>query len=104
MQRQLPGGTTLRLTPDGHDQRISPEGKMVVIPYLQVQIIDLPPLPPDYVRKWGDGIGNALLTILGNILTKDEMPAYLQTEVGKSYNELVEWRLRSIVFLTGPAS
>ena len=104
MQRQLPNGTTLRLTPDGHDQRISPEGKMVVIPYIQVQIIDLPPLPPDYVRKWGDGIGNALLTILGNILTKDEMPAYLQTEVGKSYNELVEWRLRSIVFLTGPAS
>ena len=104
MQRQLPGGTTLRLTPDGHDQRVLPDGKVVQMQYLQVQILDLPPLPPDYVKKWGDGVGDALSAILRNILTADEIPAYLQTEAGKSYSELIEWRLRSIQFLTGPAS
>ena len=64
---------------------------------------NLPPLPPD-LSNWGTRVGDSLLKILGNILTKSEMTQYLQTEVGLSYYDLVQWRLRSIAFLTRPAS
>ncbi len=68
-----------------------------------MQRTDLPPLPPD-LANWGTRLGDSLLAILGNILTTKEMDQYLQTEVGMSYYELVQWRLRSIAFLTRPAS
>lgn len=96
-------GSALRLTPEGRDVLVSADGTVRSLTYLQVQSSNLPPLPPE-LAGWGSRIGDDLLGILRNILTPGEMNAYLQTENGKSYYELVQWRLRSIAFLTRPAS
>ena len=101
LEIRLRDGSRLRLTPDGKSQRVSPEGKVTTTAFLQVQTADLPPLPPE-LTGWGNSLGDDLLTILGNILTSAEMTAYHQTETGKSYYETVQWRLRSIQFLTRP--
>ena len=39
-----------------------------------------------------------------NILSETEFNAYMQTEGGKTYYQIVDWRLRSIQFLTLPSS
>ena len=46
------------------------------------------------------GLANDLLAILRNILTDAEFEAYQQTEADKGYYERINWRLRSIQFLT----
>ena len=99
----LTDGTILRQTAGGRDVTVAPDGTVSGPTYLNVQSSNLPPLPPD-LTNWGSGLGDSLLKILGNILTKNEMRQYLQTEVGLSYYDLVQWRLRSIAFLTRPAS
>ena len=98
----LPDGTILRQTAGGRDVTVAPDGTESGPTYLNVQTSDLPPLPPD-LANWGTRVGDSLFKILGNILTKNEMEQYLQTEVGLSYYDLVQWRLRSIAFLTRPA-
>ena len=103
LELRLPDGTILRQTAGGRDVTVAPDGTETSPTYLNVQTSNLPPLPSD-LANWGSGIGDSLLKILGNILTKNEMKQYLQTEVGLSYYDLVQWRLRSIAFLTRPAS
>lgn len=96
-------GSAVRLTVDGRDVRVAPDGTETSFAFIQVQTDSLPPLPPD-LAGWGTRVGDNLLGILRNILTSTEMESYLQTESGKTYYELVQWRLRSITFLTRPAS
>jgi hypothetical protein len=103
MEFRRADGSALRLTADGRDILVAPDGTERSFTYLQVQTNNLPPLPPEYAN-WGNRVGEDLLGILKNILTAREMDAYLKTENGKSYYELVQWRLRSITFLTRPAS
>lgn len=104
----LADGTIELRYPDGHVQRLRPDGKVetvtpdgtVMVPYaIQVQVADLPPLPPG-LSPWGHALGDRLVAILRNILTDDEFAAYRKTEAGKDYYDLVDWRLRSIAFLT----
>ena len=59
---------------------------------------------PEGLSQWGGTLADELASILGNILTENEMHAYQQTEAGKDYYEMVDWRLRSIRFLTAQES
>ncbi len=94
-----PDGRIERLRPDGTVETVMPDGT-VMVPYaLQVQGADLPPLP-DTLSPWGSALGNQLLAILSNVLTEAELNAYRQTEEGKDYYALIDWRVRSIAFLT----
>lgn len=104
----LADGTIELRHPDGRIQRLRPDGKIetelpngqVTVPYaLQVQQADLPALP-DELSPWGQFLADRLIGILRNVLSEAEFAAYQQTEQGKDYYELVDWRLRSIAFLT----
>jgi uncharacterized protein YraI len=103
LERRHSDGSAVRLTPDGRDVLVATDGTVRSPAYIQVQTTNLPPLPPEYAT-WGNRVGDGLIGILRNILNEREMTAYLQTETGKSYYELVQWRLRSITFLTQPGS
>ncbi len=96
---RYPDGSQRRLRADGTTEFVSPEGLVMVPQAMQVQGVELPELP-DGLVQWGDSLGNRLNEILENILTDTEMQAYRQTESGKNYYELVDWRLRSIRFLS----
>jgi hypothetical protein len=96
-------GSARRRLPTGQLQNVRPDGTVTTLTFVQTQTADLPPLPAQY-EQWGSRLGSELLSILGNILTSAEMEAYLQTEAGKGYYELVDWRLRSIEFLMIPGS
>ena len=96
-------GRARRRLPNGQLQNVMPDGTTQPSVFFQVPSADLPPLPSQY-EQWGSRLGGELLSILNNILTGAEMEAYLQTEAGKGYYELVDWRLRSIAFLTTPNS
>lgn len=94
-----PDGSQRRLRPDGTVEYVSAEGE-VMVPYaMQVQGADLPTLPDD-LTGWGNILAADLGLILENILTEAEAEAFKQTEEGKDYYELVDWRMRSIIFLT----
>lgn len=104
----LPDGTLQITYPDGSRRQRRPDGKLVTIqpdgttmvPYaLQVQPAELPPLPGG-LADWGARISDSLLSILRGLLSESEYQAYLQTEQDKTFYELVDWRLRSIGFLT----
>lgn len=94
-----PDGSKRRLRPDGLVEYVSPEGIVMSPIALQVQVADLPELP-EALSDWGSFLSNDLLAILGNILTDAELEAYQQTEADKGYYERINWRLRSIRFLT----
>jgi hypothetical protein len=96
-------GRVRRRLPTGSEQILWPDGRVTSVATLQVQLADLPPLPAEFTG-WGGRLGDDLLQVLVNILTPAEMEAYRQTEEGKSFYELLDWRLRSIRFLTAPQS
>ena len=104
IEKRLPdGGRVVRL-PDGTTERYLPDGTKLppVAAYKTgVQPSSLPPLPETLVN-WGSGLEGSLLGILDNSLTEAEYSAYLVTEEGKFEYELIDWRLRSIAFLTQP--
>ena len=89
-----------RRLPNGNLEIVRPDGISPVIG-LQAQSADPPPLPPEY-QRWGELIGGQLSATLRNILTDEEMTAYLQTEDGRSGSALIRWRIDSIEFLTRP--
>lgn len=110
--RVLPDGTLAILLSDGSVRHRQPNGNLLIqhpnglstsTQMLTVQIAEPPPLPEGYT-VWGDRLGTSLLGILGNILTPEELAAYRQTESGKTYYQLVDWRILSIQFLTQPNS
>jgi hypothetical protein len=92
-------GWVQRLRPDGQIELVDPEGRVSVPKALQVQPATMPPLPGE-LEDWGSALGDQLLEVLNNLLSEEEMPAYLQTESDKDYYEVIDWRLRSILFLT----
>ena len=96
-------GSGRRRLPDGRLQIVRPDGTLAPLAFVNVPSADPPPLPAEYAG-WGTRVGDDLLGILRNILTPAEMEAYLQTEEGKNFYQLLNWRLRSISFLTVPAS
>jgi hypothetical protein len=96
-------GRVRRRLPSGLEQILWPDGRVTSVATLQVQLADLPPLPAAFT-DWGGRLGDDLAQVLVNILTPAEMDAYRQTEVGKGFYELLDWRLRSIRFLTAPQS
>lgn len=103
LEIRLTDGTVRRRLPNGQTMMVRPDGTTMFPRFIHVPIADLPPLPPA-LDGWGSRLGDELLSILGNILTSAEMEAYRQTEAGKGYYQLVDWRLRSIEFLTAPGS
>ena len=94
-----PDGSQRRLRPDGLVEYIQPDGTVMSPIAIQVQGADLPELP-EPLSDWGRFLADDLLAILGNILTDAELEAYQQTEADKDYYERINWRLRSIQFLT----
>lgn len=95
----FPDGSQRRLPPGGPVEYVSPDGT-VMVPYaMQVEGDDLPELP-EPLANWAGFLADDLRFILGNILTNAEMEAYQQTESDKDIYELIDWRLRSIRFLT----
>ncbi|MGH6925363.1 MAG: hypothetical protein ACRED5_16675 [Propylenella sp.] len=96
-------GRVRRRLPTGLEQIHWPDGRVTSVATLQVQLADLPPLPAEFT-DWGGRLGDDLAQVLVNILTPAEMEAYRQTEEGKGFYELLDWRLRSIRFLTAPQS
>lgn len=94
-----PDGSQRRLRPDGLVEYVNPDGTIMSPHAIQVQVADLPELP-EALSDWGSFLSNDLLAILGNILTDAELEAYQQTEADKDYYERINWRLRSIKFLT----
>jgi len=105
----LPDGTLEIRFADGRVRQQLPSGQMVVIEadgtrrsfaFVQAPGAGLPPLPAE-LSGWGIRVNERLGSILVNILSEPEMQAYQQTEVGKTLDETVVWRLRSIEFLTG---
>lgn len=99
----LPDGSVRQRLPNGNTVTIRPDGTRSTFQYLNVQSADPPPLPAGH-SAWGERLGNSLLGILRNILNENEFNAYMQTEGGKTYYQIVDWRLRSIQFLTLPNS
>lgn len=99
LQIRYPDGTLRQRRPDGKVVTIDPQGRATIPFAMSVQPADLPPLPGG-LADWGSGLGTQLLGILRNILSDPEYEAYLQTEQGKSFYELIRWRLDSIGFLT----
>ncbi len=98
-ETRYPDGRIQRQRPDGSIETVAPDGTVSVALPMQVQSADLPLLPDD-LREWGSELGDQLLGLLGNLLSDAEFEAYRQTEAGKDYYELVDWRLRSLHFLT----
>ncbi len=94
-----PDGSKRRLRPDGLVEYVSPDGIIMSPKAIQVQVADLPELP-EALSDWGSFLSDDLLAILRNILTDAEFEAYQQTEADKGYYERINWRLRSIQFLT----
>lgn len=98
IELRYPDGSRRQLQPDGTIVTISPDGKVTSPIAIQVSTADLPALPSD-LAGWGSEINERLLGILRNMLSDTEFEAYRQTEQGKSFYELMDWRLRSINFL-----
>jgi len=101
IERRTPDGSRIRRLPNGETERYRPDGTEIIIMKIETQPATLPPLPAP-LENWGTALESTLLEILNNILTDAEYPAYLATETGKHDYELVDWRLRSIAFLTQP--
>ncbi|MEM7291566.1 MAG: lysozyme inhibitor LprI family protein [Pseudomonadota bacterium] len=101
IERTMPDGSRLVRLPDGNTDRYLPDGTRLPRTSFRsnVQPSTLPPLP-DPLAGWGSALEGSLLEILINILTESEYSAYLLTEADKVDYELIDWRLRSIAFLT----
>jgi hypothetical protein len=99
LQLKYPDGTIRRRRPSGQIVVILPDGREQTVMMMQVQPADLPALPTG-LSDWGTHINDELISILRGLLSEPEYQAYLLTEERKSFYELVEWRLRSIGFLT----
>lgn len=103
LERLYPDGRRARRLPNGGLQTVWPDGRVTTTAFINVPIANLPALPAE-LSGWGSSVGAELLSILDNILTDPEMEAYRQTEQGKDFYQLFDWRLRSIQFLTTPSS
>lgn len=99
LESRYPDGLIHRLRPDGNVESVSPDGMESMGLRIHVEDADLPLLPEE-LSGWGSMLGEQLLILLRNILSEAEFAAYRQTEVNKDYYELIEWRLRSLNFLT----
>lgn len=98
-ETRYPDGRIRRQRPDGSIETVAPDGTVSVALMIQVPGADLPLLPEE-LSGWGEEIGDQLLGLLRNILSEAEFDAYRQTEAGKDYYNRIDWRLRSLNFLT----
>lgn len=98
-ETRYPDGRIRRQRPDGSIETVAPDGTVSVAVMIQVPGADLPLLPEE-LSGWGEEIGDQLLGLLRNILSEAEFDAYRQTEAGKDYYDRIDWRLRSLNFLT----
>ncbi len=103
LERTLPDGRRVRRLPNGNLQTVWPDGRVSVSTFVTAPGPDLPALPVA-VSGWVGAVSADLFTILNNILSDDEMVAYRRTEEGKDTIQVLDWRLRSIAFLTTPSS
>jgi uncharacterized protein YraI len=103
LERTYSDGRRLQRTASGRLRIVHPDGSVTPYQFAQAPGAGLPTLPSE-LSGWAGSVSGNLLAILRNILTDAEMEAYLQTEAGKELVELLDWRLRSIEFLTAPAS
>lgn len=105
-----PDGTLVKVKPDGSKEVRSPDGDVRYYgpdgkentqrtAAVHVPTGALPDLPSS-LSDWGYGLGYDLEKILRNLLSTQEYDAYKQTEAGKPYYDLIDWRLKSISFLT----
>ncbi len=102
MEVRFPDGRISRRKPDGKFETQFPDGSISMQSFVQVPGADLPPLPGE-LGNWGTQVADGLLGVLNNILTNAEFEAYQQTEAGKDFYEVLDWRIASIRFLTTPA-
>lgn len=98
LEISYPDGLRRQLRPDGKVITIAPDGSITVPFAIQVQPAALPQLPAE-LADWGSEVNDRLLGIVRSLLSEAEFQAYRQTEAGKSFYELMDWRLRSIGFL-----
>ncbi|MBF8223280.1 T-complex 10 C-terminal domain-containing protein [Halomonas sp. 328] len=98
-ETHYPDGRIHRQFPDGSTTTHFPDGTSLGTLPMQVPSAELP-LLPDELAAWGGELGERLLGVLGNLLGDAEFEAYRQTEAGKGYYEVIDWRLRSLRFLT----
>ncbi|WP_355662128.1 T-complex 10 C-terminal domain-containing protein [Halomonas salifodinae] len=98
-ETRYPDGRIHRQFPDGSTTTHFPDGTSLGTLPMQVPSAELP-LLPDELAAWGGELGERLLGVLGNLLGDAEFEAYRQTEAGKGYYEVIDWRLRSLRFLT----
>ena len=103
LELRFADGTLRHRLPDGKLEIVRPDGTKSTFTFLQTPGADLPPLPSEF-SEWGTRVNDNLLAILTNILSADELTAYKQTEEGKDFYSVMNWRLRSLEFLTVPAS
>jgi len=96
---RLPGGIRKHRAPNGQITTIYPDGTRMSSMALQVQRDELPPLPSN-LSGWGQKASDELLAIIQHLLTEQEFNAYHQTENNKGFYDKMEWRIRSIDFLT----
>jgi uncharacterized protein len=94
-------GSIDRRDPAGNISTEMPDGSILTYQYAQVPGAGIPDLPPP-MANWAEQVEANLLGILDNILTDQEYADYLATESGKQDLVLVDWRLRSIDYLTSP--
>ncbi len=103
LERRLSDGSRKLRFPNGVIETYLPDGSLYEpdsgAQAYEVQEAALPALPGEFTN-WGLGLEGSLLVILRNILTDEEMATYLQTEKDKSFYQLIEWRIDSILFLT----
>lgn len=98
-ETRYPDGFIRRQRPDGSIETVTPDGTVTMALPIQTPGAELP-LLPDALDGWGSQLGEQLLGLLRNVLSDAEFDAYRQTEASKGYYELIDWRLRSLNFLT----
>lgn len=101
MTRIHADGGVVRRDRQGSVRMFAPDGTELDVsePMVQAPYSGLPPLPETHMRleHW---ITRELDIILKNLLSDDEFVAYRTTEAGKAAYGLIEWKFRSIHFLT----
>jgi hypothetical protein len=98
-ETRYPDGRIRRQRPDGSIETVAPDGTVSMALAIQVPGADLPLLPEE-LSGWGSELGDQLMGLLRNILSEAEFDAYRQTEEDKAYYDRIDWRLRSLNFLT----
>lgn len=102
IERRRADGSRIVRDPRGRVVRFDSQGNRsngASAAMVQAQPVVLPALPTE-LSNWGEQVNGGLSRVIRNMLTPEEYAAYRTTEAEKDFYKLVDWRLRSITFLT----